>query len=173
MNTQIECIPCLVNQAIRVLRANKVSEDFIKNNIKSVLEVIKNVDFSATTIENAYRFYRFLTKLLNKEDVYEDIKKEHNMIFLSKYNEFKEYVYSQKDPLFAALKLSVGANIVDLGSKDVSINVFEEVLRASEKDFWINHYDALLNDLKKAKYMVLFLDNAGEAVLDKLLTEVI
>lgn len=173
MNTQIECVPCFINQAIRVLRANKANEDFIKTHIQDILEVVKKVDFSVTPIENAYFIYDFLKRILNKEDVYEDIKREHNMTLLSKYDEFKEYVYSQKDPLFTALRLSVGANIVDLGSKDAAENVFDEVLKASERTFWINQFDILTSDLKRAQNVVFFLDNAGEAVLDKLFIEVI
>jgi len=174
MKTALECIPCFINQAIRAFKTNGESEERIIEILPDLLELLKGVDFDRTPMENASVMYRFISGSLGVEDVYRAVKKAHNEIFLKGYQRFKEIVMNSDDRLRRAIELSCSANLVDLGSRDVSTkDVFEEVISYSYRSFYLDHYKILREELTRARSLVYFLDNAGEAVLDMLLVETI
>ena len=174
MRTFLECVSCFINQAIRAFRANNVDEERIEGWIPEILRILERVDFRKTPMENASLIYGVIKELLGVQDVYAEVKRMHNEIFLDNYQRFKKIVEESDDRLRTAMELSCSANIIDLGSRDVSIEgVFEEVVSRIDSSFYVDHYKSFRNDLSRAETLVFFLDNAGEAVLDMLLVETI
>lgn len=85
-------------------------------------------------------------------------------------------VWSEEDPLRAALGYAMTGNFIDFGAMD---SVDEGKLRAllSEASDRVDAadpaYESLRRKLAAARRLTLLTDNCGEIVLDKLLTEVI
>jgi len=174
MRTQVECVPCFVNQAIRALRANGKDEDYIKRVLPEILDILRGIDFRSTPMENASILYEFIRNSLGVRDIYKEVKRTHNELLLRNYHKFKGFVEKCNDKLKAAIMLSCGANLVDLGSRDVSTDdIYDEIVVNSKKEFCVDHYYNLVEDLSNAQRVTFFLDNAGEAILDMLLVETI
>ena len=80
------------------------------------------------------------------------------------------------DPIYAALQLSILGNYLDFAALagKVRFEDLEKMLEQAENyDLSGPHYDRFLQDLKKAKSLVLVTDNAGEVVFDRVLAETI
>ena len=61
---------------------------------------------------------------------------------------------------------------MDFGAKD-HFNIQETIQHVLKTDFAVNHYDRFVRSLEEADSLLLFADNAGELVFDKLMLETI
>ena len=76
------------------------------------------------------------------------------------------------DPMKMAIRIAIAGNIIDLGAL-ASFDLDETLTRVSRADFAIDHYDLLRPRLESAQSLLVFADNAGEIVFDRLLLETI
>jgi uncharacterized protein with ATP-grasp and redox domains len=116
--------------------------------------------------------YEIITQATGNSDPYKDLKCQSNQEILQLYPQLREYIQKSEDPLLTACKLAVAGNIMDFGAKD-HFNVQETIQHVLETDFAINHYASFKTSLHNASSLLLFADNAGEIVFDKLLLETI
>jgi hypothetical protein len=84
------------------------------------------------------------------------------------YEDLKDLIENDKDPLKKSLLLSATGNVIDAGIS-VKIKVEESILNTMEKGFSIDDYQSFKEKLKDSQTLLIIGDNAGEAVLDKLL----
>ena len=77
------------------------------------------------------------------------------------------------DPLYLAVKLSILGNSMDLMVADTSVSVENSISEKAKLPLSEDNYSAFKQQLKASKHVLIFGDNAGEIVFDKLLIETI
>lgn len=92
---------------------------------------------------------------------------------LSIYHNLKHHVSNCDDPILMATKFSVFGNTIDVMVSANPENHSEKVLDDVTKGVFLNteSYQKLLSEFENSKSLLFIADNAGEAVMDKLLIE--
>lgn len=170
MKLDLECIVCLVRQALKVARLATSDEAVQENILRHTLSKLLNSSWDVSTPRLAHEVYRIIREVTGVNDPYAEIKKRSNDEALSIYQDIKDTVWRYPDPLEAAVRLAIAGNIIDFAVYD-SPNVksaIDHVLKAKPA---INDYPKLREELLTADTLLYFVDNAGEIVFDKVLLE--
>ncbi|MHA1505597.1 MAG: damage-control phosphatase ARMT1 family protein [Candidatus Asgardarchaeia archaeon] len=119
------------------------------------------------------RLFRIVKRISKVEDPYFDEKKRENMVALRWYNNLKKKLeYMDRDEkLTAAIKIAAVGNAID-----PSVYAYDFKFEDISKEF-LNidlaiDDSAILRDVSNKK-IVYLLDNCGEALLDRILAEVL
>ncbi len=170
MKTYLDCIPCMMEQALQTGRIATNDESKIKELLDTVGERIKDIPLENTPPETATFIYQKIKEITGINDPYKKIKEQNIQQVIKLYPYLKDLVNKSDDPLLTAIRLSIAGNVIDYGANR-QFYLEHEIEIALQQDFAILDYDIFKNDLNKAR-MVLYLgDNAGESVFDKLLIE--
>ncbi len=170
MKLDLECIVCLVRQALKVARLVTADEAAQEKILRHTLSKLLNSSWSVSTPRLAHEIYRVIREATGVNDPYAEIKKKSNDEALSIYQDIKDMVWRCPDPLEAAIRVAIAGNIIDFAvfdSPDVK-SAIDHVLKTKPA---INDYPKLRKDLLTASTLLYFVDNAGEIVFDKILLE--
>ncbi len=176
MKLSVECLPCLVNQAVKLAKIH------LNNNEEEQLCLVKKIMREISVSEDhasapyiAHKIQRTLKDVLQNPDPYRKAKLYYNSEMLKLEEEFFELINSADDRLVTALKLAAAGNIIDFGpGNDLSrAKVLKVIRQTLEKDFHRETFISLKTDLKAARKVLYLGDNAGEIVFDKLLIRMI
>lgn len=168
MKIKYECLPCLVNQVVRVVEmTNANSKDIL---FKKIFSYLSNIDFSKSNSEVIGSTFRLLKDHIKNHDPYKATREYYNHLFLNMLDKFENEINSANNPFEQALKYTIIGNIIDFNpihnsNIDEIMNWFIDVDKLS---LAINHTQKLIGDLEAAKILLYLGDNCGEICLDKL-----
>ena len=170
MRYSMECLPCLLNQGIRVARRYLENEEEQRTLLKSIIAEIAVMDNNVSAPYIAHKIQRALKEILENPDPYQKEKRYFNQEMLKLEGDFYALVESAVNPLDIALKLAAAGNIIDFGpgydlSRD---NVLKTIKESMEKDYSQEVFVSLASALKDADKLLYLGDNAGEIVFDKI-----
>ena len=170
MRYSMECLPCLLNQGIRVARLYLENEEEQRILLKSIIAEIAVMDHNASAPYIAHKVHRALKEALQNPDPYQKEKLYYNQEMLKLEDDFSQLAETAIDPLDVALKLAAAGNIIDFGpgydlSRD---NVLKTIKESMEKDYSQEVFISLASALKDANKLLYLGDNAGEIVFDKI-----
>lgn len=173
MKALLECIPCIIRQAIQILKSNVKDPKKRIEVIRAMLKRLEKLDLMKLTPPEATKFaHEEMKKLIDKEDLYEKEKIKGNKEALKLYPSLKSMVKNAKDPLNMALRLAIAGNIIDYGA--LSDFCIDSAIRSAVKNkFAVDNYTDFKRRLKKAEKILYVGDNTGEIVFDKLFIEVL
>ena len=167
MQIKPECITCIFSQALKVAKNLHLDKKSSKKVLDEAAKIIPYFDLEKDPPQNAVPMYEMLSKQLNKEDIYEEIKLKS----IQKANTFvpfcEEKIKKSDDKLLYATKIAVAGNVIDLAS-EVSFDLKEELEKILDTDFVIDNFEELRAKLKNSKKVVYLADNAGENIFDKI-----
>ena len=165
-----DCIPCHFNQLSRIIKSLNVSEEESFSLYKEVAEEFSKMKNFITPVEMADILYTVVEKQTGIRDVFYDEKKEANEMAMKIVDYIEKDSVSREWPLKMYAKLSALGNQIDLGAHDVDLASFEKeiISKALKLSFELDGYEEFEHRLKKANALLFILDNAGEAVFDKL-----
>jgi damage-control phosphatase, subfamily I len=170
MKTYLDCIPCMMDQALRVGRIATTDEKKIKKLLDVVGERIKYIPMENTPPEMGNFIYKEVRKIMGVNDPYKKIKDSNINEVKILYPELKEIINNSDNRLFTAIKLAIAGNIIDLGMNK-NFNISSHFPQILAKDFAINDFDEFIKHYEKANSILYIGDNAGESVFDKILIE--
>ncbi|HID15439.1 MAG TPA: DUF89 family protein [Candidatus Atribacteria bacterium] len=171
MKSSFECVICYHRQALRTARITTKDEKLITKVLKSTMEYFMNTpNWKRTPLDFGYDLYPLFYKVLGVDDPYKKLKEKSNELALSIYPWTKESIEQSSDPLLTAIRFSIAGNIADYGAMD-EFDLEDQIKTSLNKDFAINNYSIFKREIKRAKTVLYFLDNAGEAVFDKVFIE--
>ncbi|MCK4550699.1 MAG: DUF89 family protein [Candidatus Aenigmarchaeota archaeon] len=170
MKTYIECLPCFLNQAIKVLKLSVSDSQVQEKAVKEVMKMFSEIDLDKKPPEFARLVYEKISDITGIEDPYEGIKKRDNEHALSLAPMLKNTMRDSKDSLLTAVKAAIAGNIMDFAANS-DYNLRETINRILKEDFAINDYGKFKKDVMDAKVIAYFADNSGEIVIDRLLVE--
>ncbi len=170
MKLSIECLPCLINQAVRMAKVYLDTEAEQRSLVKKIMLEIAAIEDQASAPYAAQKIQRAFKDALQNQDPYREEKDFYNSEMLKLEGEFWDLVRSAEDRLGVALKLAAAGNIIDFGpGHDLSREkVLEVIHQTLAKDFPAEAFDALKSDLQAARKLLYLGDNTGEIVFDKI-----
>ncbi|CCK78366.1 damage-control phosphatase ARMT1 family protein [Desulfobacula toluolica] len=175
MKVEEECIPCVLKMSLNGLRSLNLEPYKLREIYHEFVKSIMTQN-DIWDITSAELVEKILIKLIDKTgvaDPFITIKEKANSQLLSIYDKLKDHVLNCDDPILMATKLSIFGNTIDVMLSDNPENNLKKVLLAYTKEIPLNteSYQKFSSQLKNSKSLLLIADNAGEAVMDKLLIE--
>jgi uncharacterized protein with ATP-grasp and redox domains len=172
VKTSLDCIPCLLRQALDSARMFSADPAVHERILRDVLGWSKNMDMSRPAPVLGRRIYRRLRKLTGVKDPYRAAKAAQNRLALRLLPGLRASVRSAPDPLATAVRLAIAGNIIDMGAfGGVTAADVREALRQAISGPLAGNLPAFRLAVKKAGSILYLADNAGEIVLDRLLIE--
>ncbi|MEA1958413.1 MAG: ARMT1-like domain-containing protein [Chloroflexota bacterium] len=171
MRTYLDCLPCLLNQALKAARAATADEEIHRKVLNSFAEMIPSLSLGLKPPEIAQQCYQLVRQLTGNGDPFREAKAEANRAALALYPRLKETVADSEDPLLTACKLAIAGNSIDLGPSFDHGDIESIVKTALMSPLVVNHYEQFLMSIKNARRILYLGDNAGEIVFDRLLIE--
>ena len=171
MKTCIECIPCIINQAIIALDLSNCTNEIKKRVVTELIKNFENIDYNLSPSENTDIVYKLVSEYTGTVDPYYSVKKEHNRKALTLYSELERILNLGKDSLCMAAKIAIAGNVIDLGTsyKHSDQMDYQRILKnITELSLAINDYSDFRKRLETSKKVLYMADNAGEIVFDKI-----
>ncbi len=169
MKINDSCLPCLVNQVIKV--ADITHAENREALYKEVFAYLSTLTFTETNPEIVGATFELLKKHIGNEDPYKEIRAYYNTLFLKMQDIFSDKIASKEDPFLTALTYAILGNIIDFNpihnsSMDTILETFENI---DNLTLTVNHVQQLTQDILHGKRLLYLGDNCGEICLDKLL----
>ncbi len=172
MKLRLDCIPCIVRQALKAARLSTRDELIQEKILREAMRNLLSVEWVGTPprLVRVANVSKVILELTGVRDPYKKIKKSSNDEALTMVEEVKLLINSFSDPLEAAVKAAIAGNIIDFAAVE-TYNLRETLLRVLKQEPAINDYLRLRKDLLESNTLLYFLDNSGEVVFDKLLIQ--
>lgn len=181
MRTHFDCIPCFTRQIKEVLRLalGKQAEEtnpHAEKAFRAALSLLSSLDWqSASPPVVASLVHRRLREFTHVADPYAQVKRTFNSFALGILPDIQRIVESQRDPFEASLRVSIAANVIDLG---VTPHLQPDAVKAhlaKSTAAPLHCVRTSVEDLRRsmisARRLLLLGDNSGEIVFDKLLLQ--
>jgi len=173
MKIQTECVPCLIK---RIIFETEQSTNDIKKKTDTIQKTCKLLselyDPNVSSASIATKVHKIAYETLGDKDPYRKLKTASNKIAETIIPRCEELISCSDDPLRITMICSIIGNMLDFGISGASENpehlseIFEEMFA---KDLSHDDSDEVKEILSKSKNVVLFTDNCGEVVFDKIL----
>ena len=170
MKTYLDCLPCMMNQALRTGRIATDNEEKIKKILDEVGSAIKDVPMHNTPAQTGAIVYQKVKEVTGVVDPYKHIKAESIKEALALYPKLENFISNSDDKLLTAIRIAIAGNVVDFGiNKEYDLE--DELLKIMDQEFGIFDYAIFKEQLSTANSVLYIGDNAGESVFDRILIE--
>ncbi len=170
MRTYLECIPCIIEQAIDVTNQLTQDEEKREELIQKVLMTLSGVSYHHPPPYLGREAHRVIRKVLNNHDPFFKLKREFNHVAKKLYPSLKEKVNGSSDPFVYAVRMAIAGNIIDFGPRH-HFELMKTIDQALSTKPAIDDTESLREDSKEASMILYLGDNAGETFFDKILIE--
>lgn len=169
----VDCLPCYLQQALRVARLNEFDEKMQLAVVEEVAKLLPGMDQELTPPENSIAVYETISLVSGCSDPYYAQKKQSNREALALLPRLREEVEASRRPLETAIRFAVGSNIIDYGAShsfDLE-KAFERCRTVAPVIDDISSFQQQVEALEKGAEILYLADNCGEIVYDSLLME--
>ncbi|MFW6325005.1 MAG: damage-control phosphatase ARMT1 family protein [Desulfovibrionales bacterium] len=172
MKTTLACIPCLIRQALDVIKLVTPDETEQEQFMRIVLQEVSSFDLSLTPPHVAQHLHRVLRRQTGIDDPFFEAKKRFNAMALDMLPGMEHQVRHAEDPLAMAVRMAIAGNIIDLGVNHglTEIEARKAIDRVLTEPFH-GELEVFKRAAAKAESILYLADNAGEIVFDRLLIE--
>jgi uncharacterized protein with ATP-grasp and redox domains len=167
MTTNIECIPCIINSLLRLLKLESYSDEIKESAIRKLLSFLSEVSYNEPPPILSKKIHQILSQELNTEDPYKRLKKKYNDLLLELYPQLLQTINNAEHPVNMAMRLAVAGNVIDFGPQ-FQMDIMKTIDKVVYSEFAYDDSRLLHEDLKSAKSLLYVGDNCGEIVMDKL-----
>ena len=173
MQFDAHCIECLIHRHFELI---KPKDDGIKADLylRDIMRLILDAPKGVSAPYLTCQFAEAYAKYWPGEDPYARLKKDSNDLILELLPKIRPMVEQAEDPLALALKFARTGNFLDFGilNPQVAHKALREAIdRTPEMELDQEVYIKLIEDLDRAKHLLILGDNTGEIVFDILLVE--
>lgn len=172
MNISLDCIPCIANSFLGLLKSGILPEEEKESAMRHLLDYLSRANYQQSPPALGRQMHRLIREVLKNPDPYKEIKEKYNRMMLGFYEEFKNRVHTAGDPFDMAMRLAIAGNVIDFGPQH-QLDIMETIDRVVKTQLAIDNSPRLRRDLEKASTVLYVGDNCGEIVLDKLFIETI
>jgi uncharacterized protein with ATP-grasp and redox domains len=172
MKTSLDCIPCLLRQALDAARFVSADPAVHEQIIRDVLCGTGEMDLSQSAPAMAQRIHRRLRQVTGVDDPYREKKDRQNSLALELIPALRADVKAAGDPLLMAARLAIAGNVIDLGINGnlAEADVRRAIGNALTEPFF-GDMDGFQQAAREARSILYLADNAGEIAFDRLLIE--
>ena len=170
-----DCIPCMLKMTISALKKLPIDENSLKALYAEILEIpaFRGLLYDITSAEVIEDVWKKIVKKIDSSDPFYLEKSNQNKKIMDLYPFFEKMVNEAADPLYLAVKLSILGNSMDLMVADPSLTVERSIADKVKLPLSDENYSKFRKQLQATQHLLIFGDNAGEIVFDKLLIETI
>jgi uncharacterized protein with ATP-grasp and redox domains len=175
MLLEADCVPCILRMAVAALRQLPLDENIIRKLCTEILEIpaLRGLDWNKTSAAVIEDIWCKIVKKIGSSDPFRLLKLNQNQKIMDLYPFFEKMVNEAADPLYLAVKLSILGNSMDLMVADPSLTVERSIADKVKLPLSDKNYSTFRKQLRATRHLLIFGDNAGEIVFDKLLIETI
>lgn len=175
MKTNIDCLPCLMRQALQTAKICTDSPEVQGKVLKGVAALIAECDLAITPPALAGEVYEKIESITGVEDPYAGKKNESNQIALAVVSSLREEIEEKNEDegTELAIRFTIAGNIIDYGAYQ-DFDFFDVLNTCRDVKLAIDHTSQLLatlEQLPKGSEILYLVDNCGEIVFDTLLIE--
>lgn len=172
MKTSLDCIPCLIDQTLRISRILSTSPDVHERIMRDILRLSSSADLQLSPPALAQQMHRQLKRITGIEDPYRVEKEQENRLAIELLPEFRAKLESASDPLVTAARFAIAGNLIDMGINGALAgrDIRKDVQKALTDSFFGDR-DEFRESVENAERILYLADNAGEIVFDRLLIE--
>jgi len=172
MQTYLDCVPCLLRQAVEASRMIGATEMVQETLVRQIMQELASGDFSQSPPQLAQSIHRHIRAVTGQQDPYHEIKGRFNTLALHILPQLEEIVSRSQHPLTTAIRLAIAGNVIDMGISaalqdsqvmDAIDHALDAPLQGDPKE--------LAQAIAGAKQILYLTDNAGEIVFDRLLLQ--
>jgi uncharacterized protein with ATP-grasp and redox domains len=173
MKSYLDCLPCLMNQALKAARAATDDEEVQRQVVNAVAGLIPELSLGLKPPEIAQRGYRLIRQITGNNDPFYKAKVEANRTALALWLRLKQLIEQSADRLFMACRLAILANSIDFGPnfEHGGIEAIINEATTCSLPLAVNDYDRFWSSLNNSRTLLYLGDNAGEIVFDRLFIE--
>lgn len=169
MKIDYKCLPCLINQVVKVADMTNVDNKEIL--FQDVFRYLSKIDYTETNPEIIGSTFRLLKNHIKNDDPYLETRNYYNDMFLNMTDLFEKKINQSDRSFEVAIKYAIIGNIIDFnpihgGKLDDIMKYFENV---ENQVLTIDHTKNLIKDTKRSRTLLYIGDNCGEICLDKIL----
>lgn len=173
MKIQTECLPCLLK---RILFETELSTTDKKRQTQALrtactlLAKLYDPEVCSATI--ATQLHKAVYDTLEDTDPYKALKHQSNTIATTLIPKIEHLIKTSPDPLKTSMQCAIIGNIMDFGIDGSSAHpqMLQDVFdRLYAEGLGHDDYETLKKYINQATSLVLFTDNCGEIVFDKIL----
>lgn len=168
-----ECIPCVLNMSVSILRRLHVGEASMRELCTEILDIpsLRGHFWDTTSPEVIEDVMAIINRALNDPDPFASEKIRQNQTVMALYPELREWVKASVNPLETATRLAVLGNAIDFMVPQNTVDIEKAIRSRLEFELDSKEYGAFENRLRASRHVLYFADNCGELVLDRLFME--
>lgn len=169
MKMHAECLPCLVNQVVKVAKMTEASD--ADKLYQKVFRYLSEMDFHQTNPEIIGATFSLVKQHIGNNDPYYQIRQYYNQLFLKDIDYFEQKINDANHPFVEAIKYAIIGNIIDFNpvhNQDIH-DIMKWFKNIDQYTLTIDHSEQCMEHLKEAKTLLYLGDNCGEICLDLLL----
>lgn len=169
MRMHDKCLPCMINQVIKV--ADITGVDKKEELLREVFIYLSRIDFEITTPEVIGEIFDMIKKHTNNPDPYKETRNYYNTLFLELLPKFEGEIEQAVNPFQLAVRYAIIGNIIDFNPIHNTLleDVFDYFENMEQLELAIDESKALMEDILNSKILLYLGDNCGEICLDKIL----
>lgn len=173
MKIQTECVPCLLKRIIFESELSTTDKEVQTAAIRKACQMLSEIySPDVCSADIATRVHKVVYDTLNDTDPYRDLKRRSNEIAQSLLPKIEGLISKSEDSLKTSMICSIIGNVMDFGIEGVDADpeVFDKVFdQLYSERLGFDDYLQVKKLLSMCKRVVLFTDNCGEIVFDKVL----
>jgi uncharacterized protein with ATP-grasp and redox domains len=173
MKTYLDCLPCFMNQIVRIGRLLNLSEADCFAMMREFSSQINEIELEDPPPKTSIKLYDMISRYSGLEDPFKKMKDESTEKALALYPKLKQRVAEADLPLSLAAKFAVAGNVIDFAVAS-QFDLNKEIDRVVESGSFGRWHEAdFLKALSAAEWLLYLGDNTGETVMDRLFIETI
>lgn len=170
MRTYLECIPCIIEQTIKIARQITQDERKHEELLQKMLASLSRLSYDNSPPYLGREAHRTIRKVLDDPDPFLRLKREFNQVARKLYPSLKRKVSSCQDKFACAIRLAIAGNIIDFGPQH-HFELMKTIDQVLGKKPVIDDTTSLKENIREASSILFLGDNAGETFFDKILIE--
>jgi len=170
MRTYLDCLPCLLRQALDAARRAHAAVEIQQEVVNRVARVLPDLRIDTTPVELGCEVHRIVREILGVDDPYRSAKRADNERILRLLPRLRGLIARSDDRLLTSLKLAAAGNTIDFGAGH-PMDVEHAIEHALNDGGRLGEYGALAGQLDRVEDVLYLGDNAGEIVFDRLVVK--
>ena len=173
MLLQPDCIPCVLNMSISVLRRLPLDEEKIRSLYSEILEIpaLQGRVWDTTSSEVIEAVMERIHRAVHDPDPFSSEKDRQNQVVMALYPRLKALVEQSENALYTATKLAILGNAIDFMVPQNMADIEKSISDKLDFNLDRREYETLEKNLSQSKRVLYFADNCGEIVFDRLFME--
>ena len=173
MKIKPECAPCLLKRIIFETEQSTQDKKRRTQAVQKACKILSELyDPNNGSAPIATEVHKIVYETLQDKDPYKKLKQESNRVATSLIPKVEHLISHSNTPLKTAMICSIVGNTMDFGIEGSSTHptmLAETFEKNIEEGLGFDDYQKTEQLLKNAHHVILFTDNCGEIVFDKIL----